>query len=236
MTDSSVNKIVEFLQEQDLLDENYTNIKNDLLVYRKSIYVENIISNIKKLSKYFSGLKLKNVLDIPFLTLSNEEADKFSLKFEELGENIKLRTLRDFKENPEDIIKRVRFCQQYEIPYCTDDGVLFQEIASEMDSSLYLRGYYLKQFQNNGLNDNEIEKFIKVCSMLQQLSFKNIKQKLFINREIENEIKTYIKNNPSLSEDDIVTIFIENHPEFQFLKNSEFKTYDEENNSRNGRR
>lgn len=242
------SSIIDLLKENGLLSSENKEIEKNLLSMMYAPYIDKEIftSNLEKLKKFMVNLKFRGILDFPFLTLKETEAENFLSKLDSYDGNIKIGTLRDFKENPDGIIERIEFCRKYSIPYQDENGVVFNEVTNSFDSSLYLRGYYLSKQTKNNLSLEELDKFNMVCAHMQRIAYKIINndenniedthQKLLITRKYENSIKEAIRNNPDASIEEISNIVISMNPDLEVLSSLREKNY-EENNSfrRNGR-
>ena len=218
MDDLSVNGIITILKKYDLIDENYKNIVSDLFSYisKKAIYRERVEQIASSLPKYSSVPKITGYYDLHCLTLTPEELKAYLDGFNEYGDAIKLRQLGCFRAEPNGIFKRIKHCVQNGIPYVDTENVLFNEINFPSESNLYLDGFYLKDKPGNKLTDQEIDLYNKVCGLLQTLVFKNSPQnqpyKLPIYGTVKDNIINAIKDNPTLSAEDIKDIVIESTP------------------------
>lgn len=160
------------------------------MMYLPFINVDILKENIESLKGIISGLKIEGKLDFPFLTLTKEEVQAFIERIP-----IKLNSLRELKENPYDIEEKIQFCEKYGIPYISHEGKIYGELLHDKS---YIRGYYMLKDNDTDLSLEEIEKFIKVSSIIQNRS-----RRTKITPYIEETIIDLMRNYPLDSAEEI---------------------------------
>lgn len=238
MSESSVGSIIEELNELKLVSEEYKEkIKNDLFTYYGSVDKNNVINISNSLLGYSFNNTLTGRFDLPFLTLSEQRVKKYVEGFNSTDNDLKLKYLGNFKVDPDGLFERLNYCIDYNIPYKDENSVLFSEINFELESSLYLRGMYLKRELNKDLTEEEIEKFSKVCAYLQKIAYEKMHVKLLIVSQLEDAILNKIKSDPNLTVSEIASSLLD---ELSILKDmSDYPIYNAEYESDyrgNGRR
>lgn len=123
--------------------------------------------NIELLSKYSidSQFKIKSSLDLPFLTLMEDEAKEFDRTITLYNKDLKFETLRDLTVNPLIITKKITYCRENNIPYCNENNVVDPRIVH------YFEG--LMNFTEYGVDNEIINEFEKVDSYDEEFSNQN---------------------------------------------------------------
>ena len=208
MNSSSVNKIIEVLEELDLISDEYkkgvqSNITADLLLYGKGILIDNIPDIANSLTKYSLSPQLLGRFDLPFLTLPNAYVTKYEEIFSKLDNEIRVKQLGHFKENPFGLFDRLEFCVDNGVPYKDASNVLFKEVNFCVESGSYLRAMVLSELPKYELNALQKSIFNKVCGVFQTRTYEVMNEKLPITDNLAETIIEEVKSDPSLTEDDV---------------------------------
>lgn len=206
MKGSSINDIVDVLEELNLISDQYKesgDIKSHLTSYKGAIYSQNIPYIANSLVDYSLNKKLIGRFDIPFITLSKEEVDGYLKIFNELDNSIRIKQLGLFKENPEHLYERIDFCIKNGIPYKDGSNILFNEVNFANECGFYLKSKVISELPQYELTDNKKNIFYKTCGALQTRVYDSMKEKLPITDELADVIIEIVKSDPNLTNDDI---------------------------------
>ena len=203
MADSSVNAKFELLRGYDLIHPDYKDISVNLVPYNK-VTTDAMEYVIKNLLSHVSIQKITGKQDLPFLTLDEEEVNKFVDFFNKSDKDLKFETMRSFIGDPTKLFDRINHAIKYGIPYKNQTNELLSIFLHEDEAcKLYLKGYYRKQSPDNMLSEEELDLFNKVSGILQRYVYDTNDAPLIIFDPLEKDIVSAVKSNPNLSAEEI---------------------------------
>ena len=199
------NSIVNLLENSGMLSNTYSKeqLKNDLNTSFYKIEYENVSEIIKYIATTTSA-PIKNRHDLNVFTLDVKQAKLRSDVYKKYDETLSLKSVDDFKYDPELVVAKIEYCKKYNYPYCDENGVLFDEVVTEFESGSYLRKFYdlYKEKYNNNymieykdiLEDETEDKTSEFYGLIQTNSFKFFHKLCFISSNFEETISPILNN------------------------------------------